>query len=245
MPYVPEPHVWDVFMGHPDLMLLFLFTQIPLPMHTQIHLLLDETGSMQSIREDTLGGLNRFIEEQQAAAEEEGTEIDMTLWTFNSRARETRFEAVPIEEAGPLSPEDYAPRAQTPLIDASVETISLAEMRAAEDDPDQVVVALLTDGKENASAENTSEELEALIEKKREAGWEFVFLGVGIDAWDASRESGYASKAASTASADREEVSAALYSAAERVSDYASGKSDSVEIGDESEVGGEGGEAEA
>lgn len=203
-------------------------------MHTQIHFLLDETGSMQSIREDTLGGLNRFIEEQKAVAEEEGTEIDMTLWTFNSRTRETRYETVPIEEATPLSPEDYAPRAQTPLIDASVETISLAETRASKHDPDQVVVVVLTDGKENASTENTSEELEALIEKKREAGWEFVFLGVGIDAWGASRESGYASKAASTASADRKKVSAALYRAAQGVSDYAAGKQESVEVDDES-----------
>jgi hypothetical protein len=202
-------------------------------MHTQIHFLLDEAGSMQSIREDTLGGLNRFIEEQQAAAEEDGTEIDMTLWTFNSRARETRFETVPIEEADPLSPEDYAPRAQTPLIDASVETLSLAETRAAKADPDQVVMVVLTDGKENASTENTSEELETLIEEKREAGWEFVFLGVGIDAWGASRESGYASKAASTSSADRKDVSAALYSVAEGVSEYASGKKKDVEIDDE------------
>lgn len=157
----------------------------------------------------------------------------MTLRTFNANTHQTRFETLPIEEADPLSTEDYSPRAQTPLIDASIETLSLAETKAVKDDPDQVVMVVLTDGKENASTENTSEELKSLIEKKREAGWEFVFLGVGIDAWGASRESGYESKAASTSSTDRENVSAALYSVAEGVSEYASGKKKDVEIDDE------------
>lgn len=212
-------------------------------MHTQIHFLLDETGSMQSIREDTLGGLNTFIEEQQAAAEEDGTDIDMTLRTFNSDARRTRFETTPIEEAGPLSPENYTPRATTPLIDASVETLSLAESRAAEDDPDQVVMVVLTDGKENASTENTSEELETLVKDKRQAGWEFVFLGVGIDAWGASRESGYASKPASTAQSSREEMHLVLNATAKSVSEYVSGKKDIVEIEDEEDTAESNGES--
>ena len=57
------------------------------------------------------------------------------------------------------------------------------------DDPN-VVIVMQTDGEENVSVEYTRADLAALIKEKKAAGWEFVFLGAGLDAFEAARASG-------------------------------------------------------
>ena len=154
---------------------------------TFVSFLLDETGSMQSIKDDTVGGFNAYVETLQKG----GADIIFSLVSFNSSVTQKRYVAEPIGKIEPLTDANYQPRAMTPLIDASVKIINATAeaVQQRHDDPN-VVIVMQTDGQENVSVEYTTTDLAALIKEKEAAGWQFVFLGAGLDAFAAAREAG-------------------------------------------------------
>ncbi len=154
---------------------------------TFVSFLLDETGSMQSIKDDTVGGFNAYIE----ALQKDGDGILFSLVSFNSSQTQKRYVAEPIDQIKPLTDDDYQPRAMTPLIDASVKIIKATDEAVSKrDEASNVVIVMQTDGQENVSVEYTTADLAALIKEKEQAGWQFVFLGAGLDAFAAAREAG-------------------------------------------------------
>ncbi len=152
-----------------------------------VSFLLDETGSMQSIKNDTVGGFNAYLEELQKG----DVETVFSLVSFNSSETKKRYVAELVERVQPLTLEDYHPQAMTPLIDASVKIIKATE-EAVEKRSDEVDVAIViqTDGQENVSVEYTNADLALLVKEKQAAGWQFVFLGAGLDAFEAAQAAG-------------------------------------------------------
>src|SRR4051812_27562342 len=99
----------------------------------------------------------------------------------------------PVADVKALTEETFEPRGGTPLIDAAYNTIKAVEAVAAmRTDKPRIVVCIQTDGEENQSTEYCWEELRGLIEDKQQAGWEFNFLGAGIDAYDQGSRMGVA-----------------------------------------------------
>lgn len=149
-------------------------------MKTQITFVLDSSGSMSEIREDTIGGFNTFLEDQQ---EEEGDSA-VTLFEFNTSV-DMVYQDEPIEDASPLDKETYTPGGRTALHDALITAIQNTRTHVterAETPPDNVVIVVLTDGKENAS-ETPQETVRNEVEYQREdADWEFLFIGANQDA---------------------------------------------------------------
>jgi hypothetical protein len=125
-------------------------------------LLLDRSGSMNTCREDTIGGFNAFIETQKQHG---GT---MTLCLFDHEFQ-TVYEKMPIEDVPPLQ---FVPRGSTALYDAIGNVLKM-------DLTGDVMVVILTDGEENASTKYTAEHIKDLIELKP---WTFVYLGANQDA---------------------------------------------------------------
>jgi hypothetical protein len=157
------------------------------PKTTFVSFLLDETGSMESIKDGTIEGLNGYVEKLQKA----GGDVVFSLVSFNSSKTKKRYVAEPIERVRPLTAGDYQPNAMTPLIDASVKIIkATAEAVAKRTDDPAVVIVLQTDGAENVSVEYTAADLALLVKEKEQAGWQFVFLGAGLDAFAAARQAG-------------------------------------------------------
>ena len=152
-----------------------------------VSFLLDETGSMQEIKRDTMGGFNEYVE----TLKKDGGDIAFSLVSVNSNETKSRYVAEPIGKVASLTDDNYRPAAMTPLIDASVKIIKATEdaVKKRGDEP-SVLVVIQTDGYENASVEYTSADLTALIKEKTAAGWQFVFLGAGLDAFDAARDAG-------------------------------------------------------
>lgn len=146
---------------------------------TLVTFLLDRTGSMQSIKDDTIGAFNSYLDELQKG----GDDILFTLIQFDSTSTDKICVRTPVAEAPRLDHDNFKPRDMTPLIDASVKTIKAVERSLAEHPADKVVICILTDGDENRSTEYTWDNLAALIKEKREAGWQFNFMGAGIDAY--------------------------------------------------------------
>ena len=137
---------------------------------TYVALLLDETGSMESYKKDTIGGFNNFLIEQKAS----GNNIKFSLTLFNSSKIEKRYVNEDISKAKELCEENYKPSNLTPLWDAIGTTIN--EMEEEKD----VLFVILTDGHENASKEFRSDTVKDMIKKKQEMGWQFLFLGADL-----------------------------------------------------------------
>ena len=154
---------------------------------TFVSFLLDETGSMESIKDDTIGGFNAYVDELRKS----DGDIAFSLVTFNSSKTRKHYVAEPIGKVRPLTERDYRPNAMTPLIDACVKTIkATAEAVAKRSDEPAVVIAIQTDGQENVSVEYSSADLALLVKEKEAAGWQFTFLGAGLDAFDVARQAG-------------------------------------------------------
>jgi hypothetical protein len=152
--------------------------------YTHITVILDRTGSMESIREDTIGGFNAFLKQQKA---EPGI-ATLTLVQFDSQdPYEVIHRFKPIGEIPELTRETYVPRASTPLLDALGRGINdleagLGELKE-EDCPAKVVVVVVTDGQENSSREFRKDQIEKMVKERTEkSSWQFVFLSADLAA---------------------------------------------------------------
>jgi hypothetical protein len=146
---------------------------------THLYFLLDRSGSMQSIKSDIEGGFAAFVEEQRNAA----GECRATLAQFDD-VYEVVYADRPVADVPPL---DLLPRGMTALhdaigrlvTDAGAELAALPEARR----PGTVVVAIMTDGLENASKEWTGAAVKALVEQQTSRfGWTFLYMGADQDA---------------------------------------------------------------
>ncbi len=161
--------------------------------YTHISVVLDRTGSMESIRDDVIGGYNAFLREQK---DQPGI-ATLTLVQFDSQdPYEVIHQFEPIANLQGLSRQTYVPRASTPLLDAIGRGINDLEKRIGdlpeEYRPEKVVVVIITDGQENASKEFRKERIVEMIRDKRQRyGWQFVFLSADIDSIQDAVEYGF------------------------------------------------------
>lgn len=149
---------------------------------TEIAYVLDRSGSMQSLASDAIGGFNAFISNQKQV---EGR-ANFTLVLFDHEYLVVH-KSEDIQQVPELDAKTYVPRGQTALLDAVGRTIddlgaALASLPEAER-PAKVIVAIFTDGLENASRVYTTERLAASIQHQQDKyNWEFLFLAANQDA---------------------------------------------------------------
>ncbi len=146
---------------------------------THVYFLLDRSGSMQSIKTDTEGGFAAFIDEQRSAP----GSCRVTLAQFDNSYEEV-YADVAVADVAAL---DLQPRGATALLDAMGRLVTDAGARLAdlaEDErPGTVIVAIMTDGHENASREWTHPAIKSLVEQQTaQYGWEFLYMGADQDA---------------------------------------------------------------
>jgi uncharacterized protein YegL len=194
---------------------------------TLVTFLLDRSGSMAMIKDDTVGAFNTYLETLQ----KEGAPITFSLLQFDSVSIDTLCKNQPVAAVAALTLEAFQPRGSTPLIDACLKTIKAVEEALAKRGAKRkVVICFQTDGQENASTGHTWNELNALIKDKSVEGWQFNFMGAGIDAYTTGALMGV--RAASTLSYDhRSEAStrAAFAATAVNTASFASSRSNTTE----------------
>ena len=144
---------------------------------THICMILDRTGSMESIKQDTIGGFNSYIAAQKSLP----TPATFTLVQFDSQDPfEVIHKFTDIQMVADLTGQTYVPRASTPLYDAVGRGINdlKAGLGALPEAlrPKKIVMVIVTDGQENASREFTGAQVRKMIADAKEAGWQFVFL---------------------------------------------------------------------
>lgn len=149
---------------------------------TELVFILDRSGSMSALTDDTIGGFNSLIASQKA---EEG-EAFVTTVLFDDKY-ELLHDHVNIKDVLPLTRKEYFARGMTALLDAIGRTINTIGERLAktpeEERPSRVVIAITTDGFENASKEFTKKQIKDMIEHQQSKySWVFMFLGANMDA---------------------------------------------------------------
>lgn len=169
---------------------------------TQIVFILDRSGSMEDLTDDTIGGFNSFIVEQK---KQEGEAI-LTTVLFDDKY-EVLHDAVSIKDVKLLTSKDYFARGSTALLDAVGMTISrvgqkLSDMKE-EARPSKVIVVITTDGMENNSHEFSKQQIQAMIEHQtNKYSWQFLFLGANIDSVSTAQNLGISADFASNYNAD-------------------------------------------
>ena len=156
---------------------------VPNPDLITVHnlLILDESGSMQTIYRQALTGCNETIQSVRAADRRHANQSHrFSFVTFNSTGTRTILDDVPIAEVRNLTEADFFPRECTPLYDAMGRAITALERRVKE--IDRVLVTVVTDGEENDSNEYSLDAIRAMTERLREKGWTFIYMGANQDA---------------------------------------------------------------
>ena len=133
--------------------------------------ILDKSGSMWNVVEDTIGGFNSFIERERA--KDIKTYVTLVLFDDEYRILYTRK---PLEEVEELTDEDYFASGCTALLDAVGTTIQSLDGEVAK----KVMFVITTDGLENASTKYSKADVKSLIQSH---DWEFLFIGADIDAY--------------------------------------------------------------
>ncbi len=152
-----------------------------------VTVLLDRSGSMGPIADDTIGGFNTFLADQRKLA----GEARITLVQFDGRdPQEIIADAVPVAEITDLDPATYQPRGNTPLLDSLGTVIERLDRRVGADPDEFQLVAVITDGHENASHRFSRDDIADMVKDRSDAGWAFVFLGANIDSFTEARSMG-------------------------------------------------------
>ncbi len=142
-------------------------------------IIIDESGSMQSIKKAAVDSVNETVQSIRAAAEKyEDQEHLVSLVTFNDSVS-TVYECVPVDEVKELTAETYRPRCNTALYDAMGFSLNALYKRVTEDD--KVLVTVVTDGYENASKEYNGKAIKALVDELKTKEWVFAYIGANHD----------------------------------------------------------------
>lgn len=158
-------------------------------MNTKIYhvIILDKSGSMRSIAEQAISGVNETLGSIKSMQQKESeTQHYVTLAAFCGCELRTIFDTVPALEAHDITSADYQPCCMTPLYDAIGNTITKLHKIIVEDENSAASVTIITDGYENASKEFSGKAIKSLIEAYKNEGWLFAYIGTEHDVESAS-----------------------------------------------------------
>jgi len=158
--------------------------------YTHVSVLLDRSGSMESIKSDTIGGFNSFINDQKKVP----GEMTLTLCQFDT-VYDNVYNFINIQQVSPLTDKTFVPRGQTALLDSVARTIMDTGKRLSEipedNRPDRVMVVIITDGQENASKGWTRDAVATMVRHQEDNyKWQFVYIGANQDAFTEAQKMG-------------------------------------------------------
>lgn len=229
---------------------------------TIVTLLLDRSGSMLKIKDQTIEAINSWIAELRKSQ----NDMRFSLVQFDAYEPDTQpfagmapafpasllltgaqgngplqatpvpemhlvktFDMLPVHEVRDIEADDFIPRGVTPLIDAAVNTIRAIESSTEGREDIKVVLAIQTDGLENASVENSWETLQSLVKEKEALGWEILFMGAGINAYAQAEKMGVTRGKTLSYGTNSETTRSAFASTASKTVLYASGAAQSMD----------------
>lgn len=157
---------------------------------TELVFILDKSGSMQGLEEESMHGFNQMIEKQKQLP---GI-CKLTSILFNQEV-DLLHDRLDLDTVQPLSKQDYQVGGTTALLDAiglAIHKIAAVEASLAEvDKAANVLFLILTDGYENSSHIYRLEQIKQLISLHQERDqWTFIFLAANMDAIETAKTFG-------------------------------------------------------
>ena len=185
---------------------------------TELVFILDRSGSMAGLEQDTIGGFNAMIEKQK----KQDGECYVSTVLFDNIS-EVIHDRVKLSEIEKMTEKDYYVRGCTALIDAIGGAIkhigNIHKYARREDVPEHTMFVITTDGMENASRRYSSDEVKKMIERqKKKYGWEFLFIGANIDAVETAAQFGIEKERAVNYHADQQGTQVLYETVAQAVS---------------------------
>jgi len=145
-------------------------------------IILDESGSMNSIKDATIDGFNEVVQTIKGGQKEfSEQEHSITFVTFNGMGVKTHLFNQAVNKLDELDKSKFRPNASTPLYDAIGESVNKLQIEVNKAEKKNVLVTILTDGYENASKEYTGAAVKKLIEELKENNWTFTYMGADHD----------------------------------------------------------------
>ena len=154
-------------------------------------IILDESGSMQSIKGATISGFNEVFETIQQAEKEHDDQVHfVTFFSFNTNGINTHLFNQPASMLKPLTNASYHPSNGTPLYDAMGYGLNKQWETLENYEDTEVLVTILTDGEENASGEYDYRSIRSLIAELKKLGWTITYIGANHDVMAFSKHHG-------------------------------------------------------
>jgi len=145
-------------------------------------IILDESGSMESIKSNIISGFNEVIQTIKSMEKKfPEQEHFISFITFNGTGIKTILENQPVKKAAELNEKMYKPNSLTPLFDAIGTGINNLRNKIENEKNCDVLVTILTDGLENASKEYSGKQIKELIEILKMNNWTFTYIGTDHD----------------------------------------------------------------
>lgn len=156
--------------------------------------LLDRSGSMSGVEDDTIGGYNSYLNEQK------NNNVLVTTILFDDKY-EVLNERTPIKKVKKLTHNDYYVRGSTALLDAIGKSINYLDSKNSK----KALFVITTDGYENASIEYSKNKIKTMI--KKHDNYEFIYIGADIDSYAEGTSLGISKKNISSYKKDKKGIS--------------------------------------
>ena len=154
---------------------------------TVVGFVLDESGSMERVRESTVSGFNEYL----GSLKKDETPTLLSLWSFNSGGVKTLYDFEDVSSVPEMSVRQYRPNNLTPLYDSIAKGIYEIQIYLNSRKGNwNVIFTIMTDGYENSSQMYSRREIIDLIQEKEKEGWVFMYLGANQEAWEVAESMG-------------------------------------------------------
>ena len=150
----------------------------------QVHnlIILDESGSMNSIKETIIKGFNELVQTIKGIEKQfPDQEHFITFITFNGLGQKMLHFMDPASKLMEINSQNYRPDANTPLFDAMGFVINKLKQELENQSEYNVLVTILTDGEENASREFSGNDIKNMVEELKQNRWTFTYIGTDHD----------------------------------------------------------------
>ncbi len=145
-------------------------------------IILDESGSMESIKTTIIQGFNELVQTIQGIEKQfPEQEHLISFVSFNSLGQNLLHFIDPASKLKQIDDKTYKPNASTPLFDAMGFSINKLKQSLQGQADYNVLVTILTDGEENASKEFSGLDIKKLVEELKLNRWTFTYIGTDHD----------------------------------------------------------------
>jgi Mg-chelatase subunit ChlD len=154
--------------------------------NVHISMVLDRSGSMDACRHEAVQTINAYFSHLRR---DDDLVARMSVVLFDSESIDTIRDREPVSTCPDITLGDYVPRGGTPLLDAVGYSVGLLDCLSYKSE--RRILAIMTDGLDNASREySRSRVFDLLMRKQREEGWLVLYFGANHDSWNQANQIG-------------------------------------------------------